>query len=68
MCVAAGAMRQNQTVSVGSCRDVQEPSDWRINGRVSELADGGVRQGNILIGVWAARLALCNCFLCLAKF
>ena len=38
--VAASAMGQDQTVAIGRCGDVQESSDWGIDGRVSEFADG----------------------------
>src|SRR5260370_11494090 len=46
--VASGTVGQDQSVAVGSCGEVQKSADRGIDREVSKIADGGVRQGNIL--------------------
>src|SRR5437879_10313046 len=46
--VASGAVGQDQSVAVVRFRDVEESADRGIDRGVSKIADGGVRQGNIL--------------------
>src|SRR6266576_5045437 len=46
--VASGTVGQDQSVAVGSCGEVQKSADRGIDHEVSKIADGGVRQGNIL--------------------
>lgn len=48
MGVASSAVGQDQSFAVVSFGDVEESAYRGINGNVSELADGGVGQANIL--------------------
>ena len=53
--VASGAVGEDQSIAVGSFGGVEESAYRGIDGNVSELADGGVGQANILN--WTAILS-----------
>jgi len=46
--VASRAVRQDHSVAIGRCRDVEKSADRRIDRGVGDLADGGFGQGIIL--------------------